>query len=149
MFKCIGCDSSINWDGEILFSYTCPCGATIFYREGDEGRISLPASVALGISKGRALPHLEDLVGESEHSSPYKEAMINELVSRGFTWMKDCEQCAKDGTLKRYEDRRSRDKRREEVRQQAKEEDWDIEKTIQELVKADKWLQVRILSLTQ
>ncbi len=104
MYKCIGCDGQIPWDGTGLFSYTCPCGATIFYNE-ETGGLTLPASVAMGMSKGRSLPHLGDLVGESVFTSPLKEKLIAELREKGFIWMSECEQCQKDGTLKRKQER--------------------------------------------
>ena len=104
MYKCIGCDSQIAWDGTGLFSYTCPCGATIFYNEETE-HIALPASVVIGLSKGQNLPHLGDLVGESDYTSPIKEKLIAELREKGFTLMEECEQCQKDGTLKRKQER--------------------------------------------
>jgi len=40
--KCIGCDTQIPWDGAGIFSYTCLCGATIFY---DERRLFLPYEI--------------------------------------------------------------------------------------------------------
>jgi len=95
-FKCIGCDRDIGWDGEGMFSYTCPCGATIFYAEG--GRMAYPFSLIRNLQRNRPLPHLDDLVGESDHSSPIKERMIKELREKGFIWMKECDQCLKDGT---------------------------------------------------
>ncbi len=104
MYKCIGCDNQIPWDGTGLFSYTCRCGASIFYNEED-AQLALPASVAIGISKGRSLPHLGDLVGESDYTSPLKESYIALLREKGFIWMEECEQCQKDGTLKREQDR--------------------------------------------
>lgn len=104
MYKCIGCDSQIAWDGTGLFSYTCSCGATIFYDEETKG-LSLPGSVAIGIIKGRNLPHLGNLVGESNYTSPVKERVISELREKGFVWMEECKQCQKDGTLERKQDR--------------------------------------------
>jgi len=99
-YKCIGCDRAIGWDGTRMFSYTCACGAAIFYSE-ETGHIAMPASVVIGISKGRSLPHLDDLVGESNHTSPFKEELITELRGKGFIWMKECKQCQRDGTLER------------------------------------------------
>ena len=99
-FRCIGCDRKIGWDGKGLFSYTCPCGATVFYNE-ETGRVALPASVAIGISKGKSLPHLGDLVGESNYTSSIKERLIAELREKGFIWMEECEQCRADGALER------------------------------------------------
>ena len=98
--KCIGCNRDIEWDGKELFSYTCPCGATIFYNETN-GHLALPYSLLLNLSKSASLPHLDDLVGESNHTSPFKEMLITELREKGFIWMRECEQCQKDGTLER------------------------------------------------
>ena len=137
MIRCIGCNNPIPWDGKSTFSYTCSCGATIFINE-DTGGLTMPGSVALGMVKGKNLPHLDDLVGNSDFTSPRKEQLITELRGRCFIWMNECEQCKKDGTLKRYESRLRHEKRIAEVRKQAEEEGWDIEKTIQELVKVDK-----------
>lgn len=137
MYRCIGCDKGISWDGTGLFSYTCPCRATIFWNE-ETGQISMPASVVIGISKGKTLPHLDDLVGNSDFTSPQKTGVIEELSAQGFIWMRECEQCKNDGTLAHYEARLRREKRQEEIREQAKQEGWDMERTIQELVKVDK-----------
>jgi len=104
LYKCIGCDSQIPWDGQGLFCYTCPCGATIFYNE-ETGQITMPGSVLIGLSIGRTTPHLGDLVGQSDYTSPLKERLIAELRERGFIWMEECEQCQKDGTLKRKQER--------------------------------------------
>ncbi len=107
MFKCIGCDNQIPWDGLGLFCYTCPCGASIFYNE-ETGQVTMPGSVVIGISMGRTTPHLGDLVGESDYISPIKERLIAELREKGFIRMDECEQCQKDGTLKRKQDMEKR-----------------------------------------
>ena len=104
MFKCIGCDAQIPWDGTGLFCYTCPCGATVFYNE-EIGKITVPASAAIALGRGRSLPHLGYLVGESGYTSPIKEKLIAELREKGFIWMEECEQCQRDGTLKRKQER--------------------------------------------
>lgn len=104
MYKCIGCDNLVSWDGKSTFCYTCGCGATIFYNEEDK-HVALPASLIIGMSGGQTLPHLGDLVGESSHTSPIKEKLIAELREKGFVWMHECEQCKKDGTLKRKQER--------------------------------------------
>lgn len=104
--KCIGCDANIGWDGKGLWSYTCPCGSRIFYNE-DTGQLALPASLILNLASENPgpLPHLDDLVGESQHTSPLKERLIAELRQKGFIWMNECEQCKKDGTLQKRLDR--------------------------------------------
>ncbi len=103
-YKCIGCDKDISWDGIGLFSYTCSCGATIFYNE-EFALATMPASAVIDILRGLALPHLGDLVGESDYTSPFKEGIIAMLREKGFIWMEECEDCQKDGTLKRKQDR--------------------------------------------
>lgn len=100
MSLCIGCDRYIGWEGKGLFSYTCPCGATILY-DDETGKLAFPASMMLNLAKGISLPHLDDLVGESDFTSPLKEQLIEELRQKGFIWMRECEQCQKDGTLER------------------------------------------------
>ena len=138
MYKCVGCNAQIPWDGETLFSYTCGCGSTMFYDEED-GTLSMPCTVARRIIiGGEMLPHLDDLVGESDYVSPKKTEIISMLREKGFIWMRECEQCKKDGTLAKREARKARDMRRKEIKQQAEREGWDMERTIKELVKADK-----------
>ncbi len=99
-WRCVGCDATIPWDGKGLFSYTCGCGGTIFYND-QTSAVASPASLALNFNRGIKLPHLDSLVGKSPYTSPVKEAITKELLSRGFIWMKDCEQCRQDGTLER------------------------------------------------
>jgi len=89
--KCVGCDTQIPWDGTGILSYTCPCGATIFYDE--TGRWFLPARLIMALAEGRELPHLDYLVGESDHTSFIKEKLIEELREKGAIWVKECEQC--------------------------------------------------------
>ena len=103
-FRCIGCDHQIPWDGKGLFFYTCACRSAIFYNE-ESRQVSLPASVAIGISLGSSVPHLDDLVGSSSYTSPAKEELIAKLKVMGFIWMRECEQCQKDGTLKKRQER--------------------------------------------
>lgn len=99
MKKCIGCDREIDWDGIGMFSYTCPCGATIFYDEETE-HLFFPLLLARSLQLGSSLPHLNDLVGGSNNTSPIKEQLVKELREKGFIWIEECEQCRKDGTLK-------------------------------------------------
>lgn len=109
-FKCIGCDSIIGWDGKGMFCYTCPCGATVFYNDED-GKLAPPASLFRAINKKKLFPgevltpHIDYYVGDSDYTSEIKERFIKELLDLGFIWMKDCEQCQKDGTLQRKLDR--------------------------------------------
>ena len=104
MFKCVGCDRSIPWDGEGMFSYTCGCDARIFYDE-TTGKMAYPASFAINAAGGGQLPHLDGLVGKSDHTSPVKERLIAELRQLGSIWMEECEQCKRDGTLERQRER--------------------------------------------
>ena len=103
-WRCIGCDLIIPWDGKGGFCYTCRCGAHIFY--DDEGNhLALPASLIISLSQGREPPHLDYLVGNSNYTSSRKESLIKELLAKGSVWMKDCEQCLRDGTYQRELDR--------------------------------------------
>jgi len=120
-----------------MFSYTCACGANIFWSK-ETGQITMPASVALGMAKEQTLPHLDDLVGNSDFSSPRKTQLISELRDKGFIWMRECGQCRADGILERREWRLRREKRRVEITEQAIAENWSLEQTIQAQVKADK-----------
>jgi len=97
MFRCVGCGSTLEWDGITPITYSCPCGATVFVHD-ESGRVALPSSVAVG---GRAVVHLDSLVGRSTFTSPEKEEVITELKKKGYIWMEECEQCRKDGTLER------------------------------------------------
>ena len=106
-FHCVGCDSSIDWNGKDSFCYTCPCGGHIFY--DDTLKLAPPASLVIAIYEKRDLPHLDYLVGNSNFTSPLKEKLIEELKSLGAVWMKDCEQCQKDGTYQRALDREKRE----------------------------------------
>jgi len=82
-------------------SYTCPCGATIFAHH-ETGALVYPSGMLRSMARGRALPHLEYLVGASEHTSPEKERVVRSLRGLGFTWLEECEQCQKDSSLERY-----------------------------------------------
>ena len=85
-----------------------------------------------------ALPHLNDLVGESNYTSDRKTDVVRVLRDKGFIWMKECEQCKKNGTLARYEARLARNNRHREIQERGEREGWGIERTIEELVKTDK-----------
>ena len=103
-FKCLGCDRDIGWDGKGMFSYTCVCGSRIFYQM--EGKyLAFPSSLILSITAHRQVPHLNYLIGESDFTSPLKEKLIKELRSKGSIWMEECDQCKKDGTLRRKQER--------------------------------------------
>ena len=107
LFKCIGCDREIGWDGKGTFSYTCRCGARVFYNQ-ETGQLAPPVSLVLALHEGRELPHLDGLVGTSNFTSALKERFIAELQGKGAIWMEECEQCQNDGTLERT---RAREKR--------------------------------------
>jgi len=88
--KCLGCDRDIPWDGEGLFAYTCPCGATVFY---DEKGLAVPASLVRALYEGRPLPHIDYYVGISDHMSEIKKEFIAELRRRGAVWSWECGEC--------------------------------------------------------
>ena len=68
--------------------------------------MGIPGSILLGLSKRSNIrAHLDHLVGESNHTSPLKEMLIEELRQIGSVWMEECEQCKKDGTLLRKQER--------------------------------------------
>ena len=99
-WRCVGCDGHIPWDGKGVFSYTCRCESRIFY-DDQAGGVALPASLVLSLHRGIDLPHLDGLIGKSPYTSPMKEALTKDLLSKGCIWMKDCKQCQNDGTLER------------------------------------------------
>lgn len=91
--KCLGCDSAIPWDGKSAFCYTCPCGATIFYDE--KKGLFPPASLVIGLHKGRELPHIDYYIGKSSYWSPLKQQMYEFLRSEGSIWSWECNKCKK------------------------------------------------------
>jgi len=110
-YKCVGCDRDIGWDGKGMFSYTCVCGGRILYQV-ETLSMAFPATMlrslalAAGLrATGLPTPHLNDLVGESDFTSPLKERLIVELQNKGFIWMEECDQCKKDGTLAKRQER--------------------------------------------
>lgn len=103
-FHCVGCGSPIPWDGHGIFSYTCRCGGRIFIND-ESGIPAVPLTVLRGMAAGFPMPHLDDLVGNSEYTSSEKEGMISELRSRGSIWMEECEQCQQDGSLEKHKRR--------------------------------------------
>ena len=103
-YKCVGCDRIIPWDGEGTFSYTCACGCRIFYDE-KLGGVAVPTSLPISLIMNIQPPHLDGLIGNSNHTSLIKEGLIIALKERGCIWMSDCELCRSDGTLKWHQDR--------------------------------------------
>lgn len=105
-YRCVGCDGVIPWDGEGTFYYTCLCGATLFYKV-ETMTLIVPASLVSAVYRLRQLgieiesPHLDYYLGDSNYTSKVKDAITKQLLEMGFTWMTDCEQCQKDGTLGR------------------------------------------------
>lgn len=99
-FRCVGCNTSIGWNGQGILCYTCPCGSHTFYND-ETMKLVLPGSLVLAIYKERGLPHLDYLIGESDFTSPLKERLVEELKTEGAIWMKDCKQCLEDGTYQR------------------------------------------------
>ncbi len=110
MFHCVGCGTEIPWDGESIFSYTCPCDATLFSDE--DCNVAIPFSILQSTLSGlkRPLPHLGDLVGTSDYTSPEKERLTSELKERGFIWMEECTGCLLDGRLERRNKRKELEK---------------------------------------
>jgi len=109
-YKCVGCDGAIPWDGIGLLCYTCWCGATLFY-ETETLKLVMPASLISAIYYSQQLgvkpesPHIDYYLGDSSHTSEIKEAVAKQLLDMGLIWMKDCEQCQKDGTLEKKQKR--------------------------------------------
>jgi len=100
MYHCIGCGAKIDWDGSGTFCYTCPCGATILVNDERVDSLAIPSSLAHSIrrKKRRPLPHLDDIVGNSDYMSPEKESVIADLRLRGFIWMGEWTDCLIDDT---------------------------------------------------
>ncbi len=78
----------------------------MFY-ETETLRLAMPASLVAAIQTLRCtgvkpeFPHIDYYLGESNHTSDVKVVVAKVLMEIGFTWMEDCEQCQKDGTLER------------------------------------------------
>jgi hypothetical protein len=51
------------------------------------------------------IPHLDYLVGTSLHTSLLKTMFVEMVTALGAKWMKDCEKCQKDGTLRKEQER--------------------------------------------
>ena len=108
MFHCVGCGRKISWDGKGLLSLTCYCNATIFMADKGKG-FAFPTSVFRQIAVGaeKPTPHLDDLVGTSDHTSAEKTEMIKFLQEQGFIWMEECVECRLDGTYDKYQRRKA------------------------------------------
>lgn len=133
MFHCIGCNAQIPWDGKSLFSYTCPCGATVF-ANNNTGAPTLPASLVAGLALGnKVLTHLDDLVGNSDYISDEKEAFISALKGLGSIWMSECEQCRADGTFDRHQRLLEVDRRVEAIRRRRALGELTFEESVQEI----------------
>ncbi|MFA5186468.1 MAG: hypothetical protein WC551_08335 [Patescibacteria group bacterium] len=108
--KCLGCDRAIPWNGEGAFCYTCPCGATVFYRD-EPTTLMMPMSLSRYLMvlhrglKGPAPGHIDRYVGTSPHTSQLKSIFVEFLQHIGLVWMKDCPQCQQDGTLSKMQKR--------------------------------------------
>jgi len=74
-----------------MFAYTCVCGATLFADQ--EGHYAPPASLVIGTSEKRQLPHLDYYLGFSNYVSVEKNRAYEELVKLGCTWSWDCSEC--------------------------------------------------------
>lgn len=104
---CIGCGKRINWDGRGLFSCVCPCYSTTFI-DGATGKRFLASRISVQMTMGAPVNHLNDIVGDSDYSSKEKTAFVSELREIGFIWMRECERCREDGTLKKRQERARR-----------------------------------------
>ena len=109
MMHCIGCGRNIPWDGKRLFSYTCKCGSTTFV--GGDDRRYVRVSIEIQMIEKSPVIHLDDIVGESNHTSKEKTAFIAQLRDIGFIWMHECVQCKTDGTLQLKQEREEYHKR--------------------------------------
>ncbi len=87
---CLGCGRDIPWDGRGAFCYTCSCGATVFV--GDRG-LALPASLGLGLARGKALGHMDNYIGVDPYTSEQKRNFIRLLRTRGAIWSWECPAC--------------------------------------------------------
>ena len=104
--KCLGCGSDIGALGDtVVLSYTCPCGATIFYEPPlhfqtgslfvKEGvKILIPISLPRSIVEKRDLPHLDYYLGKSAHTNEDKERFIEILRGLGAVWSWECQECS-------------------------------------------------------
>lgn len=90
-YHCVGCGVELAWDGKGLFSYTCPCGATLFADENH--RFAFPASLIIGLYEGRELPHIDYYLGWSNYTSEEKEAAYKFLREKGACWSWECDKC--------------------------------------------------------
>ena len=59
---------------------------------GDCG-LALPASLGLGLARGKQLAHLDYYVGLSSHTSEQKNDFIRLLRARGAIWSWECPDC--------------------------------------------------------
>lgn len=86
MNRCIGCNAIVP-SGRYVYSHICACGASVFYNDEDN-KIILPLSITKWRDYGGSPPPIEDLIGESSHSSPLKRRFLLELERLGYTWRK-------------------------------------------------------------
>lgn len=99
----------------------------------ETGAPAFPASVLLGMARGLRLPHLDDLVGTSNYTSPEKEEMVRQLQAKGFIWMQDCAQCRNDGTWARRERMKELDQRLADIRARVALGELTVEEGIEDL----------------
>lgn len=132
MYHCVGCGATIPWDGVSSFSYTCPCRATIFICDSND-MPSFSSSMLISMIRRETVRlHLDDLVGVSDYTSAEKTTMIDRLSRFGCTWMKDCPQCLRDGTLTEHEGRRKMEVALQRVRNRAATGELTIKESIAE-----------------
>ena len=95
IMRCLGCGSAIPWDGEGLSAYACPCGATLFYEDGNNA-LAPPVSLLKSIGGGGPMSkpmHLDYYLGISKFESDLRTKIIGELRSRGSVWSWECGEC--------------------------------------------------------
>ena len=90
-YHCVGCGRDIGWNGEGIFCYTCPCGATLFAKKNHQ--FAFPASLIIALHEGRELPHIDYYLGFSNHVSEEKEEAYKFLREHGAIWSWECPQC--------------------------------------------------------
>ena len=90
-YHCVGCGNPVAWDGKGVFSYTCPCGATLFADEN--GKIIMPYSLIKAIIEHREPRHIDYYVGKSNYISLEKLKVIKMLQQLGACWSWECPKC--------------------------------------------------------
>jgi len=90
--KCLGCGRSISWDGKGTLCFTCPCGATMFIDDKTD-KIALPVSFIMSLQRKKNILHIDYYLGISDHQSPQKQAVYEQLKRKGAVWSWECRRC--------------------------------------------------------